>query len=506
MDVTISGMAWVPISAFEPHQLRNLRESLTVLPRKTTDISEAEEPQPIQLYIEDERRGLFGIPRAYYLQHKTLGHREIVRVSRGNQMRPLETKFRAAGPFAEQEDMLRMLLSKVEGQPWGGMLLKAGCGAGKTVVGIEFARRLGLQTLVLVHKEFFLRQWRDQIRSFIPDARVGRIQQDRCDYENVDFSIGMIQSLSRDIESGKYPDEMYRAFGLIITDECHRIGAATWSYVLPRFPAAFRLGLTATPRRKDGAQDVFFDHIGPIVYQARTGAMVPKLRRIYTGATVKEIRRGAYRVSQSNLNSAQVISQLATDDLRSRAIADDVVQAVRTGRKVMVVSERLEHLRQIARQLNDIMINLRFGTRMLDDSIRPFVPVIDFYTGSWFTGEDDAKGAPKTRVRSEDELGRAESANVIMATKQMVEEGLDIQALDVIVLATPMSDVEQAVGRVRRWCNPEEKKCTRLCPWRAGACTGKKQPIVVDVVDEKVFQAMKRWRGRDRYYRSIGAL
>jgi len=329
----------------------------------------------------------------------------------------------------------------------------------------------------------------------------------------VDFVIGMIQSMSRDVESGKYPEEMYRSFGLVITDETHRIGAASWSYVLPRFTAAYRLGLTATPRRKDGAQDVFFHHIGPIVYQARTGAMVPKLRRIYTESSIKEIRRGSYRVAQSNLNSAQVISQLADDELRSRDIADDIVLAVRNGRKIMVVSERLEHLRQIARQLNDVMINLRFGVKMPDGTVRPFIPAIDFYTGSWFTGEEwetttkaHRKGDPKTATRSEADLHKAESANIIMATKQMVEEGLDIQALDVLVLSTPMSDIEQAVGRIRRWCTPSPEKCEHLCPWRAGACKGKGQPVVVDVVDPKIFQAMKRWRSREKYYRSIGAL
>lgn len=513
LDVTISGMAWIKLSAFEPHQLANLRESLTVIPHKTTDITGADEPEPIQLFIEDEERGLFGIPRAFYLRNKTLGHNEIVRVSRGEPMADLETKFVADGPFKEQNDALRVLGNMVEGQPWGGMLLKAGCGFGKTCVAIEFARRLGLRTLVLVHKEFFLKQWRDQIRKFIPGARVGRIQQDQCDYENVDFSIGMIQSLSRDTESGRYPEEMYRAFGLVITDECHRIGAASWSYVLPRFSAAYRLGLTATPRRKDGAHDVFFDHIGPIVYKARTGAMVPKLRVLHTDTVVEDIRRGSYQVSRGKLNSAQVISQLGANEFRSRAIADDVVQAVRHGRKVMIVSERLEHLRQIARQLNDIMINVKFGTRMPDGSIRRFIPAIDFYTGSWFTGDvwetttkAHRKGDPKTAVRSEDELYKAESANIIMATKQMVEEGLDIQALDVIVLSTPMSDIEQSVGRVRRWCTPEDGKCSHLCPWRDGACTGKQQPIVVDVVDRRVSQANRRWNTRRKYYRSIGAL
>ena len=513
LDVTITGMAWIKLSSFEPHQLVNLRESLTVYPRKVTDISAAEDPQPIQLFVEDEERGLIGLPRAFYLRNKTLGHHEIVRVSRGEPMAALETNFVADGPFKEQDDALRVLEQTVENQPWAGMLLKAGCGFGKTVVAIEFARRLGLRTLVLVHKEFFLKQWREQIRKFIPDAKVGRIQQDQCDYDGMDFSIGMIQSLSRDTEKAKYPEEMYRSFGLVITDECHRIGAATWSYVLPRFPAAYRLGLTATPRRKDGAQDVFFDHIGPIVYKARTGAMVPLLRRIKTGAVCEDINRGRYQVKRSKLNSAQVISQLGSNEFRSRAIADDVAQAVRRGRKVMVVSERLDHLRQIARQLNDVMISMKFGTKQKDGTVKRFIPVIDFYTGSWFTGEvwetqtkAHRKGAPKTATRSEAELQKAETANVIMATKQMVEEGLDIQALDVIVLATPMSDIEQSVGRVRRWCTPEDGKCEKLCSWRAGSCEGKPQPIVVNVIDEKVYQAKRRWNTRAKYYRSIGAL
>jgi superfamily II DNA or RNA helicase len=166
-----------------------------------------------------------------------------------------------------------------------------------------------------------------------------------------------------------------------------------------------------------------------------------------------------------------------------------VVRAVKVGRKVMIVSERLEHLRDLARDISSILFNLDL----------PFVPVLDFYTGEWFVDED------KKKKRTREELKKAESANVILCTKQMVAEAFDVQALDVIVLATPMSDVEQAIGRVRRWCLPSPGKCRRLCPWRAGQCEGKPTPIVVDVVDERIPILKAKARRRDQFYKSLGS-
>jgi hypothetical protein len=142
----------------------------------------------------------------------------------------------------------------------------------------------------------------------------------------------------------------------------------------------------------------------------------------------------------------------------------------------------------------------------------PFVPVIDFYTGEWYSGEvwekstkSHKKGSPKLVKRTKNDLKKAESANVIFCTKQLAEEGLDIPALDVLVLSLPMGDVEQVVGRVRRWCTPELEKCERLCSWRAGECKEKPIPIVMDVVDE-IGKLMPKWKRRKRFYRSIGTL
>ncbi len=292
-----------------------------------------------------------------------------------------------------------------------------------------------------------------------------------------------------------------------VVHNCHRVGAHTWAPVAPQFNARWRLGLTATDRRKDSAEGVFQLHIGPNVYVAKTQAVVPMIRKVFTDTKMRAIMRYGKMVQASKLSRVEEISQLTSERHRTRQIMEDVAQAVKNGRKIMVLSERLEHIQFMAEVLTSLLMAM---SNQID-----FAPTIDFFTGEWFTGERDSKtndlltdkkGNPKKRRRTESDLDKAEEANVIFATNQMVQEGLDIQALDVLVVSTPISDVEQAAGRVRRPCLPREDKCKRLCPWRAGVCEGKPRPIITEVIDESVNSAKSKWKSRARFYRSIGAL
>ena len=375
---------------------------------------------------------------------------------------------------------------------------------------LALAHRLNTRTLILCHKEFLMNQWRRRIGEFMPDARVGIIRQGKCQFRDVDFAVAMLDSLES--RADKYPPELYDAFGLVGTDECHRTGAQTWAPILPRFNARYRVGLTATPRRKDDAEGVFFQHIGPIGYSARTRPVLPLLRKIVTDTCLRgKMDEDGKVKSARDLGRSEMVTQLSKVPERTRQIMEDVFQGVKVGRKILVLSERIEHLRDMAGDLNSL----------LSQADLPFVPTIDFYVGEWFTGETDEDGQPlavkvgkgrnakwrlKTKRRTEDELRKAESANIIFATAQMVSEGLDIQALDVLVIATPIGDIEQAAGRVRRRCLPDESKCKRLCSWRAGVCQGKPQPIITDVIDEDVPQASGKWRSRARFYRQEGML
>ena len=493
MKVVINVMACVDSREFRSDELMSLKRKLTVYPQQITDISSKDEPKPIRLYTMRSDK-IFGIPRAYYQNHKTGSHDEVLRICRGIPMQQLGTKFKAEGPFVGQIAALDAMMNFTKGKDYGGFLLEAACGSGKTVVCLEFARRLGVKTLIIVHKNFFMHQWKERIEEFIPDARVGMIQQDTCDYKDKDFVIAMVQSLVND-EGSKYPREIYSSnFGLIATDEAHRISCQSWEPIVSRFNAAWRVGLSATFRRHDKAENVFYYHIGAIVHSAKVKSLVPKLRRIYTEFEPKPIQRGSYNVDANKLNTAQLISQMGEDKFRSRSIIDDVVEGVRLGRKIMVVSHRLEHLRQMAIDLNNVLMRVDL----------PFVPKVDFYVGEWFTGDGPLRSRVKKRERKKTELKKAERANVIFSTAQMISEGLDISALDVIVLATPIGDAEQCIGRVRRWCTPTKEKCDFFCPWRSGKCEGKPHPLVVDVVDERVNKAMSKYRSRLKFYEEIG--
>jgi len=474
--VHVDGYVWLPTGSLTQNQKNNLKNALTVWPSAATGFPGKTRPAPIMLYKEQGNR--LGVAREFFRQFSKDKHEEVVNVSDGEPMSDFISLMRFEGPFAEQGKAIERMMRYTEEHEWGGFLLKAGCGFGKTNTALEFARRLGRRTLILVHKEFFLRQWKERIEDFFPGARIGIIQGPKCDVVGKDFVIGMMQSLAAD-DGTKYPEEIYRSFGLVISDECHRIGAQTWSNLVPKFASRYRLGLTATPRRKDSAENVFKYHLGEILYSATTRALIPKIRRMFTDTELKPQRVGGSLTKADRLQHVQVLSQLVKNPSRNKMIVDDIAEAVRKGRKVMVVSERKSHLEEIDKQLMT-----RLYVMGLD-----FDPIVDFYVGG----------------RKEHDLVKAEKANVVLATKQMVEEGLDIPAIDVLVLATPMSDVEQTVGRVRRHCKPSDSKCKHLCPWRAGSCEGKPDPIVVDVIDGRTSQGKRKYSKRMKFYSSIGA-
>jgi superfamily II DNA or RNA helicase len=430
----------------------------------------------------------------------------------------MESKILMTGERAEQAHAVEAMVAYLKGGELGA-ILKSDPGTGKTVMGMEIVRRLGRTALIVVHKEFLIDQWRKRIAKFLPTAKVGLVQGKKCDFRGKDIVLAMVHSLA--LDSGeKYPAELYDYFGTIVVDELHRISAYTWSQVPARFRARWRVGLTATPRRKDGTEAVFFWQIGYIAHETLIKMPVPKVRRVEYQTELPRWMVGR------KVNDGQLLSVVAADKGRSRRIVDEITAAVSASskRKVLVISERLEHLRQMK---DDFERACRETGRKVTTAV---------YVGQWFTGEMVPKkkgltpaqeaqakdrvlrGLPelkrqveiveKKRTVPRAELDAAESAQVMFATKSMVEEGFDVPAIDTLVLSMPMGDVEQVLGRAQRLCVPEpdkdQGKCERMCPWRAGECKGKPQPVVVDVVDVTIDAFRKKAEGRKRFYKQIG--
>lgn len=350
-----------------------------------------------------------------------------------------------------QEPVLATVMDALAGSyPYGGIVM-AKPGSGKTVMALEVARRLARTTLILVHTTALMTQWGDRIREHLPGARVGFVRQSLCQFgDNYDFVVAMLESLSL----RQYPSAFYRWPGVVITDEVHRLGAETWAPVIVQFPAKVRLGLTATPRRKDGLEPVFFWHVGPIIATAKHDAiMLPTVKMV---KYIKSYGQN-FMLRSGQFNRARWLTTLGTDPERNWVLCQFILKALRNDRKILCLSDRLEQIHAVHALLAPHVPN---GKR-----VSPYV----------------GDCTPEERVE-------AVASDVIMATYPIAAEGLDIPDLDTLVFMTPRGDVEQAVGRIQR------------------VRAGKKTPVVIDVVDAAYNFGIAMAKARRRVYERIKAV
>jgi superfamily II DNA or RNA helicase len=142
-------------------------------------------------------------------------------------------------------------------------LMQGVCGCGKTIILLKAIEKIGQKTLIIVHEQKLQQQWFDEVHKLfgIPKEEIGLIGGIAKKPSVKPITIAMQQSLLKNPE--KYSNE----FGCIVCDEVHRYAANTFQKVVDAFPAKYRIGGTATPKRKDGKQVLMFDQFGRIVHE-----------------------------------------------------------------------------------------------------------------------------------------------------------------------------------------------------------------------------------------------
>lgn len=330
----------------------------------------------------------------------------------------------------------------------GGAILVGGCGTGKTVMGSFLIHEIGLRALVLVHKEFLMQQFADTLRLAYPGIKVGFWCRDDVPDGSEDVVIAMVQSIC----TREYAPDCYQGFGMVVTDEVHRFSAPLWSKAIARFGAAYRLGLTATPERSDGLQSVFLNSIGPIAHEIKGNLLQPS---IYLRKTRATYLPHSFRQYDGQPSTAKLINLIAGDDDRNARISDSVETSIRARRTPLVLVDR----RSQAATLQHIL-----SGRLPDSKIC-------LYLGG---------------MKKADREFAEKEADCIIGTYSMAQEGLDIPRLDTLFLASPKTNVAQAIGRILR------------------PSPGKKDPFVVDFVDEDVFILRNYYKKRLRYYEAEG--
>ena len=205
---------------------------------------------------------------------------------------------------------------------------------GKTVTAAALIARRKVSTLVLVHRTELLRQWQERLNGFleIPKGGLGVIGGGKKKPSGK-IDIAVMQSLSRREELGELLDQ----YEQIIIDECHHLSAFSFEAILKQGKTRYVVGLTATPIRRNGHQPIIFMQCGLIRHSAARSETAP------SELVVLPQYLSAPEISQ-DFPIQEVFRILATGAKRNRRIADDVLAAYREGRKVLVLTERTEHL------------------------------------------------------------------------------------------------------------------------------------------------------------------
>jgi superfamily II DNA or RNA helicase len=296
----------------------------------------------------------------------------------------------------------------------GGGILQLPCGHGKTAIALYLISILKIKTLIIVHQEFLLNQWIEKMEQFLPNAKIGIIQQDKIKIEGMDICIGMLQSLS----TRNYPSDTFKSFGLLIVDECHHIASQVFCNALKRINTKYQLGLSATPERNDGLTKVFKWYLGDIFYARKP---VSNNQNVFVERLIIDSDDDKYQETKLNFigkaDMQGMVTNIVENKNRSIVICHYIKDLVNEKRKILVLSKRREHLNEINKILYDLDVKS-----------------VGFYVG---------------RMKQRD-LDESAKQSVILGTYHMAQEGLDIPDIDTLVFASPASNIEQAVGRPDR--------------------------------------------------------
>jgi superfamily II DNA or RNA helicase len=415
-------------------EIKEIKDELTVKPRTFTKTKQNEHKFPV--FLESPKK--LYLPR-FYAQNK-LGEPDENKILDGT---PISISFK--GDLREEQKPIEEVYLKNAYENGGG-IISLRCGGGKTVLSLHIISVLKVKTLVVVHKDFLMTQWRDRILEFLPGARIGKIQQNTIDIEDKDIVLAMVQSLSMK----EYDEGTFDSFGLVVYDECHHLGAEVFQKSMAKVASKYSLGLSATPKRKDGLTKVFEWFIGPIVFSQKTK------NKDYAEVQLIPFECEDISYNKIELNfrrepcMPKMINNICNYLPRTQIIVDLIKKYNQLGRTILILSDRRGHLQT----LYDLLSDYSRG----------------FYVGGM----------------KPNELRESQTKDILLATFSMASEGMDIPSLDTVILSSPKSDVEQSVGRI----------------FRKKACDRKFHPLIIDIQDE--FSSFeKQCQKRITFYRKM---
>jgi superfamily II DNA or RNA helicase len=312
---------------------------------------------------------------------------------------------------------LRESQQKVYDEVDSSCIINAWVSWGKTFTALAIANKLKQKTLIVTHTLALRSQWEKEVQKVFGVA-AGVIGSGKFDI-NSNIVVGNVQTLYRNV------DKIANEFGTIILDEMHHVSSPTFTRLIDASRARYKIGLTGTMQRKDGRHVIFRDYFSNTVFKPpKENYLTPRV----------DILKSGIRFHDGALDWASKINALAYDWEYQNTMAMLAASYAAKGHKVLLVSDRVDFLKACARLIGDDAICV---TGAIPYEERPAL-IKEIYNDK----------------------------NVLCGTQSIFSEGISVDCLSCLILATPVNNeplLTQLIGRVIRMYD------------------GKPQPVIVDI-------------------------
>ena len=407
-------------------------------------------------------------------------------------------------PHIPQQVAHDAVLAHWERAPAGGAacLVLMPCGYGKSITALHIIVSAGRRAIWLVQRRVLAEDAADAVCRMFPGAERVRKAADPAASQpkTAALRVAVMDGRSRAVHPAtcgadilvvsvhtllsrcsEYTLADWKTYGTLVVDEAHML-SPRHMHALAQIPAKRSLGLSATPYRGDGTTRALYWTMGPLVFACRRPAMslVGEIW-VWEGGPRVIKRRG------SAIDDVATLTALCAQDSQRRStVVAAALACIAQGRCVLVMGARVQYLRDIAAAVRRALVSHGAVAVPNPNPRRSSAKKSQDLTedGIVYDGELMHVG-PAVCMHAQTPvdvrqaiLGRTAC---VCAHPGIAKVGLSCAALDTIIMATPLTDPEQIVGRITR------------------ANSKGKVPLVIDVVDPYA-PHQRAWASRRNAY------
>jgi hypothetical protein len=430
MKVDINGLLWVKSSEVN---------NLLLIKRKLT-LAEVESDKKAKIhYLYEEKDDHIGIPRSFFSQEMinscdatdyTSNGIEIDDINYINEVQSDEIK-----EGCLPDESFDQLLNQVKSRRDSVLVFNSESSA--VINCLRMISLLKMKTLIICRDES-RELWDKMINLFFESSSI--------DKHVSLFNLDMVSKLISDNFFDK------AEFGLVVTHQIEKTNPILWSKAVPFFSCSKRIGTSISNKILIGKNSIYNFHLGSHVFSQREELPLTKIRRVWSNWKISD---WANKINHQFISKDALLDKMCTSTIYNGHVMEQILLAMTSERKIVVVSDRVPHLKLLKSQIES-----KWSGK---------ISTVDYILSGMLN----------------DDIATASKADVILTTFLSLESFPEIPSIDTVFLATPTRDPSYAV---------------KICSVNHAS---KKTPIVVDLRCDDIFICKEYGKSRDLKYKLL---